>query len=133
MQLIISFPFSSNKFALLLKSVYFVWATPQMIQSLRPPSQTVQMVRWALQKQACRSWYRPPDFGSLVHPISTRGGRLCSSNYNRHPRIISPAYGSENSRPRRPLTPSETCQQLPSRRWSVPRPWQSSTVGMVRN
>ena len=24
----------------------------------------------------------PPDFGRSVHPISTRGGRFCPSNYN---------------------------------------------------
>ena len=34
-----------------------------------------------------------PDFGRSVNPISTRGDRLCPSNYYWHPRIFRPSNG----------------------------------------
>ena len=39
----------------------------------------------------------PPDFGRSVNPISTRGDRLCPSNYYWHPRIFRPSNGPEDA------------------------------------
>ena len=46
--------------------------------------------------QGCRAGgaMAPPDFGRSVNPISTRGDRLCPSNYYWPSRIFKPSDGS---------------------------------------
>ena len=36
-----------------------------------------------------------PDFGRSVNPISTRGDRLCPTNYNWHTQIFRPSDGPD--------------------------------------
>ena len=41
-------------------------------------------------------WYMSyPNFGRSVNHISTKGGKLCTSNFNWYPRKIRSSYGPD--------------------------------------